>query len=204
MRCPSPSETCPMMAISILTGSGALCVNKHMLLERNGLSIKGGLLGNLSVCSIDSSDRSPGNVSAMQNPRPFPRLTQTLHLPKFPDGSVHSKAWKVGPAVFLSGLLRMRNTWVSARRLSLLHAIAGEGIRSLYGSQAFGQCWTSGGSCTGSDSSCSWLRGEMEWREEQVTMLTPTFVPSASSGLPGVALHTKCSQCHLPFFFLVS
>lgn len=105
---------------------GPVCKQTHAP-ERNGLSIKGGLLGNLSVCSIDSSDRSPGNVSAMQNPRPFPQLTQTLHLPKFPDGSVHSKAWKVGPSVFLSGLLRMRNSWVSARRLSLLHTIAGGG-----------------------------------------------------------------------------
>lgn len=137
------------MAISILTGSGALCINKHMFLDRNGLSIKGGLLGNLSVCSVDSSDRSPGNVSGMQNPRPFPRLTQTLHLPKSPDGSVHIKVWKAGPSVFLSGLLRMRKTWVSALRLCLLQAIAGEGICSPHGSQAFGLCWTNGGSCTG-------------------------------------------------------
>lgn len=40
--------------------------------------------------------------------------------------------------------------------------------------------------------------------EEKMTMLTPTFFPSTSSGLPGVALQTKCSQCHLPFFFLVN
>lgn len=51
----SPSQMCLMLAISSLTGSGALGINKHTFLNRNALSIMGDILSNLGVCSIDSS-----------------------------------------------------------------------------------------------------------------------------------------------------
>lgn len=73
----------------------------------------GGILSNLSVCSIDNNDRGAENVSGMRNPRPSvdlltqtlltqTLLTQTLHLSKSPNNSVYSEVWKAWPSVFLS------------------------------------------------------------------------------------------------------
>lgn len=102
--CRAPGTICHEVPVSLtdVSGGGCFQLNRFwgsvyeqaMLLDGNGLSIIGGILSNLSVCSIESSDRGTGNVSGMQNPRPSPDLlTQTLHLPKFPDDSVHSNVY---------------------------------------------------------------------------------------------------------------